>query len=43
MKILVITSCTKSKRDGSAPAAEMYTGPQHKLLMERTGTDLENL
>ena len=34
MKVLVITSCTSRKRDCEAPAAEMYTGAQHTLLME---------
>ncbi|MDE0465528.1 MAG: hypothetical protein OYL97_00620 [Candidatus Poribacteria bacterium] len=35
MEILVVTSCTSRKRDCEAPAAEMYTGAQHGLLMER--------
>ena len=34
MKILVITSCTKDKRDCPVAAAEMYIGAQHKFLME---------
>ena len=34
MKILVITSCTSSKQDCEVPAVEMYTGAQHRLLME---------
>lgn len=33
MKILVITSCTKDKKDRPAPAAKMYTGRQHIPVM----------
>ncbi len=34
MKTLVISSCTSKKLNHNAPAAEMYTGQQHTLLME---------
>ena len=34
MKILVISSCTSKKLNHNAPAAKMYTGQQHTLLME---------
>ncbi len=34
MKILVISSCTDDKLGYKAPAAKMYTGPQHTNLME---------
>lgn len=34
MKRLVISSCTSGKLNCEAPAAEMYTGLQHKYLME---------
>lgn len=34
MKILVISSCTKCKRDYRTSAAQMYTGEQHKHLMK---------
>ncbi len=34
MKILVISSCTSKKLSYSAPAAQMYTGGQHRYLME---------
>lgn len=34
MKILVITSCTRDKRDCPVAAAEMYIGAQQKFLME---------
>ena len=34
MKILVISSCSKTKQDNhKATAAEMYSGPQHNALM----------
>lgn len=35
MKILVISSCSKTKQDSHRPTAgEMYSGPQHNGLME---------
>ena len=34
MKILVISSCTSKKLNHNAPAAKMYTGQQHTLLMD---------
>ena len=34
MKILVISSCTSKKLSHKVPAAEIYTGPQHRRLME---------
>ena len=34
MKVLVISSCTSKKLNHNAPAAKMYTGQQHTLLME---------
>ena len=35
MKILVISSCSKTKQDShKAMAGEMYAGPQHNVLME---------
>lgn len=34
MKILVISSCTSKKLSHKAPASEIYTGPQHRRLME---------
>ena len=34
MKILVISSCTSDKLDCEASAAKMYTGLQHRYLME---------
>ena len=34
MKRLVISSCTGDKLNCEAPAAKMYTGPQHRNLME---------
>lgn len=34
MKVLVVTSCTSRKRGCETSAAEMYTGAQHRLLME---------
>ena len=34
MKILVISSCTSDKLNCEAPAAKMYTGLQHRRLME---------
>ena len=34
MKILVISSCTSKKLNHNAPAAKMYTGQQHMLLMD---------
>lgn len=34
MKILVISSCTSEKLSHKAHAAEIYTGQQHRLLME---------
>ena len=32
MKILVISSCTKRKKEGKYKASEMYTGKQHLLV-----------
>ena len=34
MKVLVISSCTSKKLNHNAPAAKMYTGQQHTLLMD---------
>lgn len=34
MKILVISSCTSKKLRRKAPAGEIYTGGQHRYLME---------
>ncbi|MYD62563.1 MAG: hypothetical protein F4W91_16110 [Gemmatimonadetes bacterium] len=34
MKILVISSCSKAQGNDHAPAAELYTGPNHTPLME---------
>ena len=34
MKRLVISSCTSDKLNCEAPAAKMYTGLQHRYLME---------
>ena len=34
MKVLVISSCTSKKLKHNAPAAKMYTGKQHTLLMD---------
>lgn len=34
MKILVISSCTSKKLSHEAPAGEIYTGGQHRYLME---------
>ena len=34
MNVLVISSCTSKKLNHNAPAAKMYTGQQHTLLMD---------
>ena len=34
MNVLVISSCTSKKLNHNAPAAKMYTGKQHTLLMD---------